>query len=83
MWLSVAIPYNSLLLITEGIDFVRAHQELTVSTEGDMCAQVLFLDNSLLERDRTFLVNVSSDDPAVRIGRSEMVITILDDDSKN
>ncbi len=70
----------TVVISTEGVDYVGVHKELSVST--DVCAQVIILDNSILERDKTFLVTLASNDTAVEIARSETLLTILDDDRK-
>ncbi len=70
---------------TSGADYLSVSTTIAFSAENTTfaaCREILVIQDSILEDEESFLVFISSSDPAVVIGLSSAEVLILDSDRK-
>ena len=73
------------MFLTANVDYVPVDEELTIfpGQEPQTCTNITIITDSVLESNETFHVSVITDLPSVKIGVSEALITIIDNDGRS
>ena len=74
---------NELDFLTAPADYIQVRSmTFAPSDNGRKCLNVTILDDSLVERRESFMLTITTSDPAVSLSRNEATVTIIDNDRK-